>query len=212
MKKVIYYPAIITLCVLLSNSFAGEKPMTLSDVLQYTPAQLVKEMGYAGEAGENRAAKIWAAAKRSQTNYTLGKNSVQAVLRLEEWRMMLNEWEDLKLQARAIESGGGTMWSHMSIRNDAWIESFLAQHAIQLSAEPKPSDVQFTANYLKTINAKIDAGVNKFGNDTPSIQDQSKLLKKKLQNTYFYLSSLLNTIPSGSVKTAVVDMVKPSDN
>lgn len=212
MKKIIYYPAIITLCVLLSNSFAGEKPMTLSDVLQYTPAQLVKEMGYAGEAGENRAAIIWAAAKRSQTNYTLGKNSVQAVLRLEEWRMMLNEWEDLKLQARAIESGGGTMWSHMSIRNDAWIESFLAQHAIQLSAKPKPIDVKFTANYLKTINAKIDAGVNKFGNDTPSIQDQSKLLKKKLQDAYFHLSFLLNTIPSGSAKTAVVDMVKPSDN
>lgn len=212
MKKVIYYPAIITLCVLLSNSFAAEKPMTISNVLQYTPAQLVKEMGYAGEAGENRAAKIWAAARRSQTNYTLGKKSVQAVLRLDQWRMMLNEWEDLKLQARAMESGGGTMWSHMSIRNDAWIESFLAQHAIQLSAKPKPSDVQFTANYLKTINAKIDAGVNKFGNDTPSIQDQSKMLKKKLENAYFYLSSILNTLPSGSVKTAVVDMVKPSDN
>ncbi len=211
MKNTIYLWTILMLCAFVTNSHAEEKPMSISEVLKHTPEQLAEKLGNRSEAGENHAARLWASAKRVETDYVLGKTSIQAVQRLNEWRELLNTWQDLKLQARAMESGGGTMWNHMSARNDAWIEMFLAKHVTSLSAQPKGNGKKFETDYLKTINARIDAGVKEFGKDMEYIREQSAPLKAELKNTYSYLQYMLKTLPDGPVKKAVIEMVKPGD-
>lgn len=196
----------------IHTSHAQEKPMSITEVLKHTPEELAEKLGNRSEAGENYAATLWAAAKRVETDFKLGKTSIQAVQRLDQWRQALNQWEDLKLQAKSIESGGGTMWGHMSARNDAWIEAFLAKHMAALSAEQVANGKAFKSDYLKTINATIDTGVQEFGDDMDHINELAASTKKELQNTHYNLQYLLQTLPECEVKKAVIEMVKPSSD
>lgn len=209
--KISTMPSLL-ICLAVSTSYlsADEKPLSVSEVLKHSPEELAQKLGNSSEAGEDHAARLWAVAKRSETDSFLGKSSVQAMQRLNEWRQMLNTWQDLKLRARGIESGGGTMWSHLSARNDAYIEGFLAKHLTTLSAPPKADGKPFKPNYLKPIYATIDAGVKEFGQDQEHIQKQAVSLKEELQNTYYTLQYLLQSLPEGKTKQAVIKMLKPS--
>ena len=128
MKHSLFTCICLTLVIFTANSAADEKPMSVSEVLKHTPEKLAQILGNTSEAGEDHAAQLWATAKKIETNSTLGKKSVQSVQRLNQWRTVLNTWADLTLHAKSIETGGGTLWGHLSARNDAWIEEFLAKH------------------------------------------------------------------------------------
>jgi len=210
MKITILPTLALALGLFIPYANAEEKPMSISEVLKLTPEELAQKLGNSSEAGEDHAARLWAVAKRAETDATLGKKSVQAMQRLNEWRTVLNKWADHLLFARGIESGGGTMWSHLSARNDAWIESFLAKHMTSLSAEPKEGGKEFKTDYLKTVNATIDAGLKEFGEDNDHMRKQGLTLKEELKNTYSYLQYLLRGLPEGPVKKAVIEMVKPT--
>ena len=158
MKKLTLLLIIAVLCNATHPIDAQEKPMSIIEVLKHTPEELAQKLGNSSEAGEDYAAQLWTSAKRAQTDATLGKTSVQAIQRLNQWRQALNSWQDLKLHARSIKSGGGSMWGHLSARNDTNIAAFLAKHATTLSAEPAEGGKPFQSNYLKTIHAQIDAG------------------------------------------------------
>lgn len=188
---------------------AQEKNMSVTELLKHTPEKLAQILGNTSEAGEDHAAQLWATAKRTQTNAKLAKTSVQALQRLNEWRDVLNKWEDLKLQAQGIESGGGTMWSHLSARNDAYIETFLAKHLTTLSAMRKHSGKPFEPDYLKLLNAIIDSGVKEFGADNEAIRNHATSVKNNLQNTYYSIQYLMSTLPDGETKKQVINLIKP---
>ncbi|BDS07574.1 hypothetical protein NT6N_26140 [Oceaniferula spumae] len=202
---------VLALGLVTSSTHAEETAMSVSDVLKHTPEDLAQKLGNSSEAGEDHAARLWAAAKRIETDSKLGKSSVQAVQRLNEWRQVLNKWADLKLQVQGIESGGGTMWSHLSARNDAWIEDFLSKHITLLSAEPAEKGKEFNSDYLKTLNAILDAGTKEW-KDNEYMQKQAVVVKEELKNTYFHLKYMIQTLPDGETKNAVIKMVKPVSN
>lgn len=183
--------------------------MSIAEVLKHTPEELAQKLGNSSEAGEDYAAQLWASAKRAQTDAALGKTSVQAIQRLNQWRQVLNSWQDLKLHAKGIESGGGSMWGHLSARNDADIEAFLAKHVSTLSAEPTEGGKPFESNYLKTIHALIDAGTKEF-KEMDYLQEMAASTKKELQTAYANLQYLLRTLPEGDVKKAVIKLVAPT--
>lgn len=202
--------ATLALAMLSTGSRADEKPMSVAEVLKHTPEELARKLGNSSEAGEDRAAQLWAVAKRAETDAALGKTSVQAMQRLNEWRKVLNEWEDLKLRARGIKSGGGTMWSHLGARNDAYIESFLAKHMAALSAGHKASGKPFKSGYLESLNATIDAGVRELGDDMPHLGTMAASAKDQLRNTYAHLQYMIGTLPDGEARTAVTELAKPA--
>ena len=186
--------------------------MSATAVLKYTPDKLAQKLGNVSEAGEDDAAQLWASAKRLETEAILGKTSVQAVRRLNYWRKVLNQWEDRKLEARGIESGGGSMWSHLSQRNDAWIEKMLAKHMVELSKEREDQGKAFTIDLLKPINAIIDTGLKEFDDDQQDVKNHAKQLKLQLEDTFGNLQYLIRSLPEGKARAAVIEMVKPSSN
>lgn len=209
--KNLWITAVLAIAALPAASRADEKPLSVAEVLKHTPAELAQKLGDASEAGEDRAAQIWATAKRAETDSRLGKTSVQAMQRLDEWRGVINQWQDLKLRARAIASGGGTMWSHLSARNDAHIERFLAKHAAALSAKRKAPTKPYESDYLQQLNRTIDAGVKELGDHMPELKTMAASAKEELKNTYSHLQYLLATLPESELKKAVTDLVKPHD-
>lgn len=199
----------VTTILLTSSTHAEEKAMSVPEVLKHTPEKLAQVLGNTSEAGEDQAAQLWATAKRIQTESLLGKKSILAVRRLAQWRRILNTWDDLQLQARSIESGGGTLWGHMSARNDAWIEDFLAKNKEALSAERINSGKAFESDYLKIVNAQIDAGLKEFGEDNAFMREHAVTLKEELKNAYLNLQYVLKTLPDGDLRNEIIRMTKP---
>ncbi|MBK1831231.1 hypothetical protein JIN77_10870 [Verrucomicrobiaceae bacterium R5-34] len=196
----------IALCTPSLHAQSG--PLNTSEVLQLTLEQLAEKLGDQSEVGHNEAAQIWATAQRIQTDAVLGKTSVQAVRELNQWRQVLNDWSDLKLRVRAVHSGGGTMWSHLSARNDAPIESFLAKHQAALSAPPTGKRRVPKINYLKPLIQLIDAGLKEW--DAGEYQQQeAAALKKELETTHSYLIYMLQGLTEGATRQAVIELVQP---
>ena len=101
------------------------------------------------------------------------------------------------------------MWGHLSARNDAVIEDFLAKHMIALSAKRKNDGKAFESDYLKTLNTIIDTGIKEFGEDSEYIQEHAKKLKEELKHAYANLQYLLKTLPEGDLKKSIIKMTKP---
>jgi hypothetical protein len=125
----------------------------LDVVLALSIEDLALKMGDPSEAGMDRAARLWATAKRVETEGELAKHSVRRVEVLAVWRSALDRWQDLQLEIVYMDAGGGTMWSHMMSRNDAELEKFLSGVAAQLPVEEKEPDPQ-TAKALDELLKK----------------------------------------------------------
>lgn len=125
----------------------------LDVVLPLSIDDLALKMGDSSEAGMDRAARLWATAKRVETEGELAKRSVRRVQVLAVWRSALDRWQDLQLEIVYMDAGGGTMWSHMMSRNDAALEELLAGVAGQLPLEEKEPD-QGTAKALEDLLKK----------------------------------------------------------
>ena len=112
----------------------------LEEVLSIGPEALAMKMGIPSEALMDRAARLWATAKRVETEGRVAKRSVRRVRVLAVWRSALDSWQDLQLEIVYMDAGGGTMWTHMMSRNDVDLEKFLAGVAEQLPLEGKEPD------------------------------------------------------------------------
>ena len=136
-----FLSASLILITILSLHAADEanKPVvpddSLAHVIQSDEFELAENLGDTSEAGQNHAARLLAAARRIKTEVRVSAKSMQRVLILDSWREALNRWDDLKLEIVLLQSGGGTMWSHMMQRNDAETEKFLAGIADHLPLE-----------------------------------------------------------------------------
>jgi len=136
---------------------AEEPPVLVGDsmeaVLKLGPEELAVKLGNPSEAGLDRAARIWAAAKRIETEGRLAGRSVRRVMVLGQLRRALDGWQDLQLEIVSVESGGGTMWGHMMSRNDAELEKFLAGITDGLVIEEKDPE----AEGAKALDAMLPA-------------------------------------------------------
>ena len=181
---------------------AAEPELSIEQVLKIGVDDLAVKLGNASEAGEDDAAQLWATARRLKTEAALGKSSVQAVKRLAEWRAVINRWMDAAVFSSSIESGGGSLYSHIANRNDAAIEAFLAKYYVALSAVPKkgaPCQLEFNKKAL----ANIKAGLKEADADDESGQDFAKRMTDTLNREQENLRYLLQHLSDEKVKKEV---------
>lgn len=148
MARTSFLAPVAALLLLTPTLPAAERPILVGDsleaVLKLTPEELAEKFGDPSEAGTDRAARLWAVAKRVETESRLARRSVRRIMVLNHLRSSLDVWQDLQLEITYIDAGGGTMWGHLMSRNDATLEEFLAGIADHLLVVELDPDVQAT--------------------------------------------------------------------
>lgn len=158
---------ISAICVLTAADVtnSGVLDDSMAGVLKTDMVALAEHLGDTSEAGQNHAARLLAAACRIKTEARVSTKSMTRVVVLAGWREALNRWDDLELEIVLLQSGGGTMWTHMMQRNDAQTEEFLdgiADHLPLEEAELQPGKARAIDELLKgaknrLAQAKTDA-------------------------------------------------------
>jgi len=160
-----------------------------------------------GEAGEDQAARIYAAAKRLETENKLAQRDVEQILELGYWRKVLNDCTDGFCMTAYGINGGGSMYSHAANRNDADLELFLAGFAQKLPLQPGTGDPASLAKVEKmgTFVSELKV-MEDLGPETMKIfkEEQAKLISA-LQN----LKAIAAGLPAPQCK-AVVAFVEKS--
>ena len=126
------------------------KPVTQSQALKLGVEKLTKFTNES-ESGVDQAARLYATAKRIETEGALAKVNLAQVMELASWREQINTCMDSCCALAYGYFGGGTMYSHAASRNDAEIEDFLAKFAKKL---PYPEGSE-SAEVVKTIDEAI---------------------------------------------------------
>lgn len=103
-------------------------PLTISRALKLGIEKLTAYTDDS-EAGQDRAALLYATAKRLETESALAQKSVEAVVALDEWRKVLSNCRAGSCNLAYLVNGGGTMYSHGAARDCAAVEDFLAGFA-----------------------------------------------------------------------------------
>jgi hypothetical protein len=129
-------PACLALALLfctfvMAGDAEKETPMTMSRALKLGLDGLLSASD-PSEAGQDHAARLYAAAKRVETENVLAKKNVELVLALDDWRYALAGCRRGSCELAYIVNGGGTMYSHGEARDCAPVEDFLADLAKQL--------------------------------------------------------------------------------
>jgi hypothetical protein len=115
--------------VLPATGQGGEPAVTLAEALRSGPEKLAEELEDTSEAGWDRAAALYATARRLETESKLGARDLFLVQELERVREAMVQFNWDSSDAGYLMAGGGTMWSHGSVRALAWIEDALAEVA-----------------------------------------------------------------------------------
>ncbi len=208
---------IITLLVLLcvfapSGLMAGPGALSAKSILAKDPDTIASDLHDVSEAGQDRAARIWATAKRLETETKLAATSVPGVMQLDYWRQTLNRWQDLWLDLRSVESGGGTMWGHFAARNDATLEKFLAAQCEGLSMDFSDSEENVSLDVLGRAAKHVQKGkvlAKDMGRD---IDQLSKKLLQQVEEMqaelHFSIAGIRDAETRKSVNQWVVDRTK----
>ena len=133
------------------------EPIPMSEALKKGADNLTENTGLS-EAGQDRAFRIYAAARRIETEHALAEKDVKLVLALEEWREALTNCRADFLSLAYIVEGGGTMYGHAQTRDCAAVEDFLSNLAKRLPLEEKGKgdakaikQVDDTMGYVKKL-------------------------------------------------------------
>jgi hypothetical protein len=100
-------------------------PVPMAKALKLGVEKLTEVTGES-EAGIDRAAGLYAIAKKLETELALAKTDVERVMELEAWRDTLSLCRQSCFSLAYIINGGGTMYSHAGARDAAEVEDFLA--------------------------------------------------------------------------------------
>ena len=106
-------------------------PLTLSRALKLGPEKLAEQTD-GSEAGQDRAAHLYAAAKRIETESALAQRDLEQVVVLDSWRDAISACRRGSCSLAYIVNGGGSMYSHGQARDCAEVEDFLAVFAKSL--------------------------------------------------------------------------------
>ncbi len=164
MCKISRFSLPLILAAIIPGVAAEESPKpvvpddSMARVLKSDWFALAEHLGDASEAGQNQAAQLQAAAWRVKTETRVSATSMWRVLILGGWRDALYRWEDLELEIVLLQSGGGTMWSHMMQRNDSETAEFLDGIADQLpvkETELKPETARAIDDLLKGAKKRL---------------------------------------------------------
>jgi hypothetical protein len=182
------------------------EPKSATDILAVDPAMLAELLDDNSEVGEDRAARLWATAKRLETENKLAESSVSRVIRLAEWRDVLTGWQDILLEIRAFKAGGGTLWGHLASRDDADLEIFLASHANDLTNEP-PDPIERKPQALgNPALIMIDKGAEfqkqYLGEDSTK---QAAELKERFEKARSALEHQVALLPGGEIRKSVTN-------
>jgi len=108
------YPALVRASLVITALTLGtvsaqdeDKPkmITAAQALKLGPEGLT-ELTNPSEAGQDQAAMLYATAKRLQTENTLAKRDLQAVVTLEEWRTAISQCRESAFSLAYIINGG----------------------------------------------------------------------------------------------------------
>lgn len=151
--------------ILAQDAEGKRPPLTQSLALKLGPEELTQYTD-PSEAGQDRAARLYAEAKRIETEQALARRNLPLVIELDEWREMLRLCRHGSCSIAYIVNGGGTMYSHGGARDCAILEDFLAQLAPRLplppgKGSPKASKkIEETIAFLKGLKP-LDTGLDK---------------------------------------------------
>jgi len=131
-------------------------PMTIARALKLGLGGVLEQADQS-EAGQDEAARLYAAARRLATENALAKKDLELVLQLDEWRGVLSKCRGQSCTLAYYVNGGGTMYSHGGARDCAEVEDFLATLSKELPlAEGKGSakadtKIDNTIAFLKAL-------------------------------------------------------------
>lgn len=129
---------------------AKRSPLTLPLALKLGPDEITQYTD-PSEAGQDRAARLYAEARRIETEHALAERDVALVIELDDWRRVLARCRNGSCSLAYLVNGGGTMYSHAAARNCASLEDFLSQLAPRLPFSKGKGD----AKAAKQIEAAI---------------------------------------------------------
>ena len=106
-------------------------PITATQALKLGVEGLTEFTG-PSEVGQDEAARLYATARRLETEQSLAKKNLKLVTELDEWRSLLDICRGRCFDLAYIINGGGTMYTHGHARDCAEVEDFLATLAKRL--------------------------------------------------------------------------------
>ena len=185
---------------------AREKPdpIPISEALKTGADNLTEKTG-TSEVGQDRAARIYAAARRIETEHALAEKDVKLVLALQEWREALTNCRADFCSLAYIVEGGGTMYGHAQARDCAEVEDFLGNISKKLPLDGKGKgdakamkQIDDTTAYLKKLKP--------FDKET-----KSELVEKiKEANQHFeVLKGMISEIPAEEARKIAEFSVAP---
>ncbi|MFZ4681458.1 MAG: hypothetical protein ACOYMS_03060, partial [Terrimicrobiaceae bacterium] len=154
------------------------------------------------EAGQDRAAQLYAVAKRLETENLLAKRNLELVFTLDEWRDVLSGCRRGSCDLAYIVNGGGTMYSHGAARDIAEVEVFLAGLSRNLPlasgegsarAKGKIDDSIAFLNALKPFDSG-DAAADKEANSNLAAE------RERVIAHWEVLKSMISEIPAGQAE------------
>lgn len=195
--------------LLVAQDETASKPITAAQALKLGPENLT-EWTDPSEAGQDRAAVLYATAKRLQTENTLAKRDLQAVLTLQEWRDAIHPCRDSVFSLAYIINGGGTMYSHGSARDTAEVEDFLASFAQHLPLAEGTGEAKATQQLDEAVAFLKKLKVSDLG-DADANKEAQKNLKVELQRTlpaWESLKFMIGSLPAAQAKQVAAFTVK----
>lgn len=202
--------ATVTTSTLLVAQGEGQpKPITAAQALKLGPENLT-DLTDPSEAGQDQAALLYATAKRLQTESTLAKRDLQAVLTLKEWRDAIHSCRESVYSLAYIINGGGTMYSHGSARDIAEVEDFLASFAQQLPLAEGVGDANATQQLDEAMAFLKKLKVSDLG-DAETNNEAQKNLKEELDRSlpaWESLKFMIGSLPAAQAKQVVAFTVK----
>jgi len=180
-----------------------EKPkvITAAQALKLGPAGLT-ELTNPSEAGQDQAAILYATAKRLQTENTLAKRDLQAVITLEEWRTAISQCRESAFSLAYIINGGGTMYSHGSARDTAEVEDFLAELASSLPLAEGEGDAKATKQIDNAMAFLKKLKVGDLGDEAAN-QEAQKSLKEEIERVIPHwegMKYMISAVPAAEAK------------
>ncbi|HEY2573072.1 MAG TPA: hypothetical protein VGH65_03350 [Verrucomicrobiaceae bacterium] len=155
----------VATAALIAGADEARKPVPQSLALKLGPEELTQYTDLS-ESGQDRAAILYANAKRVETEHALAQKDVTLVGELEGWRQILRRCRRGCVGLAYVVNGGGTMYSHAQARDGASLEDFLAELAKRLPLAEGKGDpeaakqVDDTIAFLKKLKL-VDTGDSK---------------------------------------------------
>jgi hypothetical protein len=148
------------------------------------------------EAGQDRAARLYAAARQLKTESALAQKNLEQVLVLDDYRDSLSKVCVGSCNLAYIVNGGGTMYSHGAARECAPLEDFLAGLAKELPfAEGKGSGkasakIDAAIAFLKTLQTYDSGDADSDREAAANLAAGRDRVIEKWENLKYYISEI----------------------